>query len=249
MVIAGTISSAITTPTVAIRLVGRWTWAGLVRRPVLAVFSAVFRFQQAADGRLFDIWPSVRRELLTAVGLAPLLVAFLDDPFFDRVLAADASSQGLGVTATRAGALTGQVSSIAAAIPARPVPSPSDGTHTFPRPAALPPPLDAGNVWSPLVSSPWRRVGDHINVLELRAIHTALRWALSCPASVGTRLLVLSDSTVCVYALSKGRSSSLELLPRIRAVSACQLAAGISLVPRWVPTDLNPADGPSRLRR
>jgi hypothetical protein len=235
-------------------LIGRWVWASLVRRPVLSVFSAVFRFQLAAEGRRFEIWPSVRRELLTAVGLAPLLVAFLDDPFFDRVLASDASSTGLGVTATRAGALSGEVPTIAGLLPQRPAPPPSTQRGTgepsscaLPRPPSLPAPLDAGNIWQTLVSVPWRRAGDHINVLELRAVHTAVRWVISSPASISTRLLLLSDSTVCVFSLLKGRSSSPQLLPRLRTISALLLAAGLSLVPRWVPTDLNPADGPSRL--
>jgi hypothetical protein len=236
-------------------LVGRWVWASLVRRPVLSVFSAVFRFQQAADGRLFEIWPSVRRELLTAVGLAPLLVAFLDDPFFDRVLACDASSTGLGVTATRADALAEPVTTIALQLPAKPafeqVPSAHSGNGEPPdraphRPASLPAPLDDGNIWQTLVSTAWRRPGDHINVLELRAVHTAVRWVISSPASISTRLLLLSDSSVCVFSLLKGRSSSLQLLPRLRTIAALLLAAGLSLVPRWVPTDLNPADGPSR---
>ena len=110
----------------------------------------------------------------------------------------------------------------------------------------LPDPLDDGNVWRTIVSAPWRAADDHINVLELRAVSTAVRWALSSPASIRTRVLLLSDSTVCVFSLLKGRSSSPLLRPRLRGISALLLAAGVTLMPRWVPSALNPADGPSR---
>ncbi len=41
------------------RVVGRWTWAMLVRRPALAVFSAVYRFVAVAGPRRFQLWPSL----------------------------------------------------------------------------------------------------------------------------------------------------------------------------------------------
>jgi len=56
------------------QLVGRWTWAMLVNRPSLAVFSAVYRFIKCAGYRRFDIWPCVRRELTTVLHLFWLLI-------------------------------------------------------------------------------------------------------------------------------------------------------------------------------
>jgi hypothetical protein len=107
-------------------LVGRWTWASLVRRPVLAVFSSVYRFQEAADGRRFEVWPSVRRELMVMVGLAPLLFADLDEPFFERVVASDASMTGLGVSATRPFVSPELVEAVSKEFPHRPeLPTPS----------------------------------------------------------------------------------------------------------------------------
>jgi hypothetical protein len=40
-------------------IVGRWTWAMLVARPSLSIFSAVYRFIQCAGPRPFRVWPSV----------------------------------------------------------------------------------------------------------------------------------------------------------------------------------------------
>jgi len=68
-------------------LVGRWTWAMLANRPSLACLNAVYRFADCAEGRTFTIWNSVRTELLTAVGLTPLLTADLGAEWFPKVVA------------------------------------------------------------------------------------------------------------------------------------------------------------------
>ena len=81
-------------------LIGSWTWAMLTKRATLAVFSAVYRFIRTAQYRVFSVWPSVAFELNAVIGLAPLLTADLNAGFFDRVLASDASMEGLGVVAT-----------------------------------------------------------------------------------------------------------------------------------------------------
>ena len=55
------------------RLIGHWTWAFMPRRAAFSVFSAVYRFVEAAGGKTFEIWPSVAKELSVAVGLSPPL--------------------------------------------------------------------------------------------------------------------------------------------------------------------------------
>lgn len=204
-------------------LVGRWTWACLACRPALAVFNAVYRFIDCAGGRRFQLWPSVVRELRVIMGLAPLLFASTSAAWFDRALATDASSSGMGVVACK----------------------------TEVDPASLVSEDEAASLaehadWRTVVSAPWRRGGEHINVLELRALCTAARWVLSFRHSVGARVLVLCDSQVVVGAVTKGRSSSQLLLRRLRYLSSLVLASGLRLSLRWVPTDLNPADEPSR---
>ena len=99
--------------------------------------------------------------------------------------------------------------------------------------------------WRTIVSAPWMRT-EHINVLEIRAVDTALRWVASSPLSVSRRVLVLSDSQVAIGALNKGRSSAPLLLRRLRAIAALLLAAGIQLYVNWLPSASNPADEPSR---
>jgi hypothetical protein len=201
------------------QVVGRWTWCVLPCRPAFAVFSAVYRYIQCAGRRVFTIWPSVARELVTIVGLAPLLFTPLDAPWFDRVVATDASEAGLGVVATK---------------------TPPD--------ALLASNCNPSTVrWSTIVSAPWRRAdAEHINILEARALCTAVRWALTFPHSICRRLLAFSDSQVVVFAASKGRSSSFSLLRRLRYLAALLLASGILLNLRWIQSEANPADSASR---
>lgn len=204
------------------RLVGRWTWACLAARPALAVLNAVYRFVECARGRRFRLWPSVAQELRALVGLGPLLFTCTSADWFDSVVATDASSTGMGIVAAEV-----------ALDPATLV-TPSDAEA-----------LADQSAWRTIVSAPWR-APEHINVLELRAVLTAVKWVLSHPQAVRSRVLILSDSQVVVGAVTKGRSSSQPLLRRLRALAALVLASGIRPTLAWVATDRNPADEPSR---
>ena len=100
--------------------------------------------------------------------------------------------------------------------------------------------------WSTIISKPWLNP-EHINSLELRAALLAVHWVLSYPSSLARRVYLLTDSTVTFYSLWKGRSSSPKLLLILRKISALLLAGSLSLLTGWVPSAVNPADGPSRL--
>jgi hypothetical protein len=231
-------------------IVGRWSWALLACRPAFAVFSSVYRFIQTAGSRVFHLWPSVARELDLAIGLAPLLFASLDSPWFDRVVASDASQGGLGVVAARVPAA--RVAAMARLRTPGPQPDPGPGSQSLNQQApvsslALDPLSLHGLRWSTIVSAPWVHLDppEHINVLELRSLTTAVRWVLSNPPSGRRRLLLITDSTVVAHSVSKGRSSSFQILRRLRYLSALVLASGLQIFCRWVPT-VNPADGASR---
>lgn len=203
------------------QLVGKWTWAALANRPALSIFSAVYRFIERAGSRTFILWPSVTRELMTMAGVAPLLFSSLRQRWFNRVVASDASELGLGVTATA----TMPVS-------ASTLMNVMDNCVNVPHRV--------------IVSSRWQH-DEHINVLEVRAVNTAVRWVLSFPHSLATHLIILCDSMVACCAISKGRSSSPLLLPRLRSLAALLLASALRLHLVWLPSCLNPADAPSRL--
>ena len=99
--------------------------------------------------------------------------------------------------------------------------------------------------WQVVLAAPWRAL-EHINSYELRSSSTAIRWLLSHPGTIGTRVMLLSDSQVAVGCMAKGRTSSHVLLRRMRSIASHVLASGINVYCRWIPSELNPADEPSR---
>lgn len=91
------------------------------------------------------------------------------------------------------------------------------------------------------------RCAEHINVLELRTAGYGLNHALRCGMPLGARCLLLTDSTVALHTLTKGRSSAAPLLRVMRGVAARLLATGVRPIYRFVESERNPADLPSRL--
>ena len=201
-------------------LVGRFTWCMLVRRHSLQCFHHVYRFIHTRQDRPSQLWPSAIREVLIACGLLPLLSAKLTAPFAQRILATDACEYG-GAVVSR----------------------PSIPHDTPMTPNNMVPTLTAQH-WSTIIQHRWR-FKEHINALELRSILLGLIWITSCKHT-DHRILLFTDSQVSLGVLTKGRTSAHTLLSVHKTIAALCLAAGLVLVPAFVPTQLNPADGPSR---
>lgn len=242
-------------------LIGRWTWCMLLRRSSLAVLQHSYRYIEVANRRKFSLWPSVRQELWMLLGLLPLLHARLDVPTFKHAVATDASEWGAGVVCST---VTPEMdrriwhlcSSRAHATMQTMVNAAQQRGGTID--SAASPALHAASQhyssfyadvaaarWSTIVSSAWRSP-EHINALELRAVLLSLHWLLSYPSGHSSRVYLLVDSTVALFALWKGRSSSARLLVILRKISALLLASGTSLLTGWLPSAVNPADRPSR---
>ena len=100
--------------------------------------------------------------------------------------------------------------------------------------------------WKVVAGWSWKSKSDHINVLELRAILTTIRWWVRQRKITSKRLLHLTDSLVCLHALSRGRTSSRKLRRTLTKINALVLAS--CLHPSWgyIHTSINPADRPSR---
>lgn len=256
------------TGTVLSQLIGRWTWCLLIRRPALSVLQHVYRFIEVARHRRFHLWPSARRELIALLGLLPLLQCQLDARVFNRIVATDASEVGAGLvssTVTRSDphlywpmCSTRRRATLQALLRCATDTNPllSSGmrltelershllqTHDWFDDFYM-------NVltrrWSTIISKPWRDA-EHINALELRVVLLAIHWILSHSSALHHRVYLLVDSTVAFFSLWKGRSSSAPLLRILRQISALLLASGLSLCVGWLPSEVNPADKPSRL--
>ena len=86
----------------------------------------------------------------------------------------------------------------------------------------------------------------HIVSLEASALLLYVRWLLRTASNHGKRTPVLIDAQAVVGAVAKGRSSAPGLRRTLRRLAAHLLAGDMILKPIYVPSEMNPADGPSR---
>ena len=91
----------------------------------------------------------------------------------------------------------------------------------------------------------WKQV-EAMPVLEAKANLYAVRHAMRRVSGHRKRHLVLTDSMTAALAIGKGRSASWKMRTVVQKISAILLATGSSLQCRWIPSEWNPADGPSR---
>ena len=96
--------------------------------------------------------------------------------------------------------------------------------------------------WREVAGWQWRHSGDHINVLELQAILTTLRWLAVRRKVHRRRFMHLTDSLVCLRSLSRGRTSSRKLRHVLKRISSLILAADLHPVWGYIHTAQNPAD-------
>ncbi|CAE7736810.1 unnamed protein product [Symbiodinium sp. CCMP2592] len=99
--------------------------------------------------------------------------------------------------------------------------------------------------WHVLWGSPIRW-SDAIHVLEARSVLGAIKHRCRDSERHGKRITVLNDNLGVVLAVQKGRCANYGILRIIRRIAAHCLATGIRLHVRWVPSEVNVADQPSR---
>ncbi len=104
-----------------------------------------------------------------------------------------------------------------------------------------------------VMQKPWKVVGRYrwkrqegMPVLEARASLHAVKHALRRYQGFGRRHLVLSDSISAICALDRGRGKRFGMRRVTQQVGALLLGSGSSCCFRWIPSEWNPADGPSR---
>lgn len=100
--------------------------------------------------------------------------------------------------------------------------------------------------WRTISGWRWKGSGDHINVLELRAVFTSVRWRALQLHQQKVRYVHLVDSLVVLHSLARGRSSSKKMRRTLMRLSSYLLACGLFPIWGYVDTHQNPADRPSR---
>lgn len=100
--------------------------------------------------------------------------------------------------------------------------------------------------WKTVKLGKWNNKQEPITVKEGRALVLALRRLARSSKARNKRHLIFVDSLTLAFCVCKGRSSSYKLLRICQQISALCLATGIKLRVRWIPSEWNIADGPSR---
>ena len=254
------------------RLVGHFTFAGLLRRGFLSIFQATYVFIRKEYTNMTLIWPEVRRELFWASSLICLVDRDLSAQWSTRIYATDASEYGRGVVATdrqlsdikevgkyvdrwkfssegERKVVNHDEINLLAQVNLETLSFNSDrdddvgvlGDSGVPEV-----PLDfIGEDRSKIDSGFWER-SESIPVLEGRAIVWAAQHLVRSQKNHGRRHLILTDSMSASLAIAKGRSSARGLNRVCRQIAALEFASGTYFTTRWIASELNPADLPSR---
>ncbi|CAK0818612.1 unnamed protein product, partial [Prorocentrum cordatum] len=221
-------------PDSIVRVVGIMSWGFLIRRGAPSIFSEVYAWcMEFRGGARREVPTEALRELATAAAITPVASVDLATPWDPTV----AGQSGLAFLPRAAGSrCEGEAF--------RRV---GDEVELGTRVRA--PPVHA--CWGDITS--WKEVArwrweekEHINLLEMRTSVAAARHSARSRASWGRRHLRITDSMVCLGGFSKGRSASRPILILCRRMAALDLGRGMREYWRWVPSDRNHSDGPSR---
>ena len=223
-------------------IVGHFTYAFLLNRGLLSVFSATYKFIRSAYVQSQKLWPSVRQELEMAVGLLPMASVSLSRVWEDDVWVTDAAPHGLGVCnsawCSRSVIEVGRVAERwrfhMGAGAARQLELDEDAvllSQLSPDWMPVPKRLMAEEKWQTIHS---RRIDsdEPIHVKEGWAVLWVLKHLSRAERNFSRKHLSLCDNMGLVLALSKGRAQSESMNKLCRKIAALSIACNISLVVR-----------------
>lgn len=100
--------------------------------------------------------------------------------------------------------------------------------------------------WSTQMMGRWHDTSSHITEKEGHALVLAVRHLSRASSNRGKKHLVLVDNFSLSMAMCKGRACSFGLLRTTQKIAALSLACDFSIHTRWISSERNVADGPSR---
>jgi len=257
------------------RLLGHSMTICTINRCGMSVFRALYDFvEDAPPPRRLN--QRERQEVLNFIGIVPLLVGYMKRDWSTTVSCSDASPQGYGVCQRELepplveslGAWQDRwrfrhldpsqwrprerfagldpVSDVRTARSCGVAENIEDFysyNNYFPE---VPEHVLDADQWSTKLMGKWGHTGDHITVKEGHSLVLAVRRLCRSGSSRGKRHLIFIDSFSLSMAVCKGRATSFKLLRITQQLAALSLAGGITVRVRWVPSEHNVADGPSR---
>lgn len=216
-------------------IVGCWNWFILLRRPVFAVISELYKWIHSSaissNQTTRPPSPGARMELSILCDIAPLLHAHLRRPWAVQMNCTDSSQVGAGGV-------------YAPFLPWHPTFSTIQSNAFTSLRQGLELTLPELS-WKTAIRHKWTTPG-HINVLETEDFLLMARWYLRHRQYHGTRVACHVDSQVLYYLLRRGRSSAYGLGRVARTLAAIILCGNLEVEVVWLPSEQNPADAASR---
>ena len=259
-------------------LVGHITYCCLTNRDLMSLLFATYKFARLNLGKATPLWASAREELVSFLGLMPLLRASWTLPWCPTPVASDASEQGYGICigdwpqgeTTRVGRVPerarfrklggtgarehyfeqaglaindeGEWTAVEDGAKNRVIAW--DVDKDFPE---VPAPLLAGERWRPVVARAWARKDEDIFVYEARALVRAVEVLCAEMQVSSCRVLCLVDNMSVALCFSRRRSKEYVVITLIRRFIAICITRNIKAYIRWIPSELNASDAPSRI--
>ena len=255
------------------KLIGHCGFISMGRRESPSCFGRIYDFIKTHEHNSLEhpLGKHVRQELSNWDGILPLIRRDLKAAWSTKLLATDASEWGLG--ATQSDIPYEQAKSIGQfcerwrfkdpltanprqrtmaefELPFCDVPScikqddrdaPHDRVGDF---ASVP---------FEVVNQQWQTIGRHrwqrelcMPVAEAQAVLFGVKHALRNMSAFGKKHLILTDSMTVACAVSRGRSHGFQLRRVIQQIAAHSLVTNSEIHLRWIPSEWNPADSPSR---
>ena len=102
------------------------------------------------------------------------------------------------------------------------------------------------SLWKTKGMGRWRDTKEHITLKEGRACVLALRRLSRAKRHRDKNHVFFLDNLALVFAIHKGRAHSYDMLRITQQLASLSLVSRIGIRARWIPSELNPADAPSR---
>ena len=259
-------------------IIGHCTFLGLICRPILSIFHAVYPFIRKHYLEVASLWQTVREELQAFMGVSFLLVQDWWRPWNRMVTSSDSSLVGYGVCKSwwpkqlvaevgriqersrfrRCDRHSARESALTAA-----------GFHLRNKSWTLMdektllaladegwevsdefPEVPSGSLkrhlWSPVCWGKWIH-DENIGVLEARTVYKAVKRLCMTRYGHDIRHVHLCDNLGVVLSIERCRSKNFKILKVVRCIAAYCLARNVHLSVRWIPSELNVSDEPSRV--
>lgn len=100
--------------------------------------------------------------------------------------------------------------------------------------------------WKVVLNGQWKYKEEHITLKEARSLLLVVRRLSRSSKNRGRKHLVLVDNMALAFSAGKGRSCNHAMLRLNQKIGALLLAANLAISVRWIPSELNVADAPSR---